>query len=264
MIPKIIHYCWFGGNPLPKEAKSCIESWKKFFPGYEIKEWNESNYDVSSCEYTKEAAIAKKWAFVSDFARFDILYRLGGIYFDTDVEVIRTMEDILETGAFMGIESGELREGGTFGIASGLGIAAPACHPIYKEIIDYYRGKHFWDTEGKIDTTTVVTVVTNLLVEKGIEIKDNVGSCLGISIYPKDFFCPQDYVTGKITITNNTRSIHHYTATWMSPTQKLRHNIHVKCKLAFGIRYGTIIAKIISAPLWMINKYQKNKNYIKE
>lgn len=104
MIPKIIHYCWFGGNPLPELAKKCIKSWEKYFPDYEIKEWNESNFDFNSCNYVKEAYEARKWAFVSDYARFKILYEYGGIYFDTDVEVVNSMEDILKKGAFIGRE----------------------------------------------------------------------------------------------------------------------------------------------------------------
>ena len=104
MIPKIIHYCWFGRNPLPESAIKCINSWKKFFPDYEIKEWNEDNFDVNIIPYTKEAYEAKKYAFVSDYARFWILYHHGGLYFDTDVEVIKAMDDIIELGPFMGVE----------------------------------------------------------------------------------------------------------------------------------------------------------------
>ena len=105
MIPKVIHYCWFGRNPLPPFAVKCIESWKKFLPGYEIKEWNEDNFDVNIIPYTQEAYEARKYAFVSDYARFYILYHHGGIYFDTDVEVIKSIDDIIERGAFMGCEN---------------------------------------------------------------------------------------------------------------------------------------------------------------
>ena len=124
-IPKIIHYCWFGGKPLPKSAIKCINSWKKFFPDYEIKEWNESNFDVNMIPYTKEAYAAKKYAFVSDFARFWVPHEYGGIYFDTDVEVIRPMDDIIARGAYLGMEN-------RTAINPGLGMAAPAGHPFYK------------------------------------------------------------------------------------------------------------------------------------
>ena len=104
MIPKIIHYCWFGRNPLPPLALECIASWRKFLPDYEIKEWNEDNFDVNSIPYTAEAYRQKKYAYVSDYARFCILYQYGGIYFDTDVEVIKPLNDIIAKGNFMGFE----------------------------------------------------------------------------------------------------------------------------------------------------------------
>ena len=122
MIPKIIHYCWFGRNPLPESAQKCIASWRKFFPDYEIVEWNEDNFDVRSIPYTAQAYDAKKYAFVSDYARFKILYEHGGIYFDTDVEVIRPFDDILARGAFMGYEI-DPKEGDITGyVAPGLGL----------------------------------------------------------------------------------------------------------------------------------------------
>ena len=126
MIPKVIHYCWFGRNPLPPFAVKCIESWKKFLPGYEIKEWNEDNFDVNIIPYTQEAYEARKYAFVSDYARFYILYHHGGIYFDTDVEVIKSIDDIIERGAFMGCEN-EAKPGATaLAVAPGLGLG---CNP---------------------------------------------------------------------------------------------------------------------------------------
>ena len=131
MIPKTIHYCWFGKNPLPEIAVKCINSWKNFFPDYEIKEWNEDNFDLTSCDYCKEAYAVKKWAFVSDYARFKILYEYGGIYFDTDVEVIKNMEDIIKKGAFIGRE----RIADTFPVNAGLGLASEARMPIIKEIL---------------------------------------------------------------------------------------------------------------------------------
>ena len=131
MIPKKIHYCWFGRNPLPESAKKCIASWRKYFPDYEIIEWNEDNYDVNKIPYTQQAYAAKKYAFVSDYARFDILYQHGGIYFDTDVEVIKSFDDVLEHGAFMGCEiDGSSRSG--IAVAPGLGIAAAPGLGLYK------------------------------------------------------------------------------------------------------------------------------------
>ena len=140
MIPKVIHYCWFGGNPLPKLARDCIESWKKYCPGYEIREWNESNFDLECCQYVKEAASVGKWAFVSDYARFKILYVHGGVYFDTDVELIKTIDDILAKGAFMGIEKPfNISCHQKYLVASGLGFATEKSMPVIGEILKLYE-----------------------------------------------------------------------------------------------------------------------------
>ena len=148
MIPKIIHYCWFGKNLLPKSAKECIASWKKFFPDYEIKEWNEDNFNINITTYTAEAYKAKKYAFVSDYARFWILYNYGGLYFDTDVEVLKPMDDIMAKGGFMGMEKAEGStldnfDNNTILIAPGLGLAVEKGHTFYKEILEIYNKKHF-------------------------------------------------------------------------------------------------------------------------
>ena len=122
MIPKVIHYCWFGRNPLPESAKKCINSWRKYLPDYEIKEWNEDNFDVNIIPYTREAYEVKKYAFVSDYARFWILYHHGGLYFDTDVEVIKPLDDIIDRGPFMGVEVGATSGGAPPLVAPGLGL----------------------------------------------------------------------------------------------------------------------------------------------
>ena len=145
-IPKVIHYCWFGKNLLPEAALKCIESWKRFFPDYEIIEWNEDNFDINACDYTKEAYQAKKWAFVSDYARYKIIYENGGVYFDTDVEVIKSFDDILVKGAFMGIEADYKST-----VNTGLGIAAEKEHPLYREMLDYYEKEHFINEDGNLN-----------------------------------------------------------------------------------------------------------------
>lgn len=257
-IPKIIHYCWFGGNELPDEARKCIDSWKKYMPDYEIKEWNESNFDINSCDYSREAAEQKKWAFVSDYARFAILYKYGGVYFDTDVEVVKPLDDIIESGPYMGLESGSLEHmDESFGVASGLGLAAKPGMTIYKNIIEHYKNRHFATKDGKIDTTTVVQLVTAILKKEGINVKNGIGECCGIKIYPKDYFCPQDYMTGEVAFTNNTRTIHHYSSTWMTPTQRRIHSIKISCIRKFGEKRGLQVGKILSLPWRIINKIYK-------
>ena len=213
-IPKKIHYCWFGGNPLPESALKCIESWKKYCPDYEIIEWNESNFDVNCCAYTKEAYEAKKWAFVSDYARFWILYHEGGVYFDTDVEVIRPINEIINKGSFMGCEK-------LGRCAPGLGIGCSSDLSIYKEIIDFYQTRHFLKPNGELDLTTVVDYTTDILKKHGWIPSAEIQNVAGITIYTPEYFSPKEYETGKIRITKNTYTIHHFDASWRSDDEKM-------------------------------------------
>lgn len=211
-IPKVIHYCWFGGNPLPALAEKCISSWKKYFPGYDIRRWDESNYDVDKIPYTREAYKAKKYAFVSDYARFDILHEYGGIYFDTDVEVIRPMDDIIAAGPFMGCENAYNPE-----VNPGLGLGVNPGQGPYAEILEMYKNLKF-DPEH---LTTVVTYVTAYLCTRGLKNIPGIQEIDGIKIYPKDYFCPIDYKTGQMEITGNTCSIHHFAESWHGSREKL-------------------------------------------
>lgn len=214
MIPKVIHYCWFGKNPLPEDAKKCIESWKKYMPEYEIKEWNEDNYNIEMIPYTKEAYQAKKYAFVSDYARFWILYNFGGLYFDTDVEIIKPMNDIIDRGSFMGCENLITKDNKKLSVAPGLGIGCEKENFLYKEILDKYSKLHFLHSDGSLNLETVVTYTTNLLEKYGLKHNNEIQNIRNIWIYPKEFLCPKDYITGEITITPNTYAIHHYSASW--------------------------------------------------
>ena len=216
MIPKIIHYCWFGRNPLPPLATKCISSWKKYLPDYEIKEWNEDNFDINAIEYTKEAYSAKKYAFVSDYARFWILYQYGGLYFDTDVEIVRPIDAIVKRGAFMGCETNGGKDS-QISVAPGLGLGFEKGNSLLKELIDVYTNMHFLKEDGTIDlSTTIVGHTTNFLVRKGLKNMKGIQQIDNIYIYPSEFFCPINVVTDKLHITSNTRSIHHYAATWQT------------------------------------------------
>ena len=222
MIPKVIHYCWFGRNPLPESAIKCINSWKKFFPDYEIKEWNEDNFDVNIIPYTKEAYEVKKYAFVSDYARFWILYHHGGLYFDTDVEVIKPMDDIIELGPFMGVEVGATSGGEPPRVAPGLGLGVNPGLGLYKEILDYYQGLLFLDKNGEPNQVTVVTHTTNVLIKHGLKNSNEIQEVAGVWIYPRDYFNPLNDNTGKLDITKNTRSIHWYSKTWLERKNPIR------------------------------------------
>lgn len=214
MIPKIIHYCWFGRNPLPESAKKCIDSWRKFLPDYEIKEWNEDNFDVNVIPYTQQAYEAKKYAFVSDYARFWILYHHGGVYFDTDVEVIRPMDDIIEKGAFFGIEVLD-KKTNRIAVNPGLGMASQAGHPLYKRMLDGYVNLNFILENGEKNPFSMIPMLTEFLVNDGLKIESSIQNIDEVIIYPPDFFNPLDDLLGKLNKTSNTRTIHWYSKTWM-------------------------------------------------
>lgn len=238
MIPKVIHYCWFGRNPLPKSARKCIASWRRFFPDYEIREWNEDNFDVTMNRYIREAYEMRKFAFVSDFARFYILFHYGGLYFDTDVKVIRRMDDIVERGAFMGMEQ-------LFGVAPGLGLGAEAGLPLYEEILDYYSAMRFLGDDGKPLPGTVVKHTTDVLLRHGLELKAEVQQVADVWIYPAEYFDPLDDATGRLTITKNTRSIHLYSKTWVDNYGPLRNHATRLFHRLFGVDCLANIKKLL-------------------
>lgn len=223
MIPKVIHYCWFGRNPIPAEYKRYIESWKKFFPDYEIKEWNEDNFDVNIIPFTKEAYEVKKYAYVSDYARLKILYDNGGVYFDTDVEVIRNMDDIINSGAWMAVEKHASTPNAEDQVNVGLGFSIEPHNPIVKEVMEYYENTHYIFPDGHMEQITIVPIVTKVLRKHGmpayIDKPTKVG---GITIYPWDYFCPIEFMSSKIELTDHTYTIHHFSATWMSWSDKLK------------------------------------------
>lgn len=208
MIPKKIHYCWIGGNPLPKSAQKCIASWKKFCPDYEIIEWNESNYDFTKNQYMKEALEAKKWGFVPDYARLDIIYKHGGIYFDTDVEVVASFDSMLENNGFAGFEDRSF-------INFGQGFGAEAGNPVIKKLRDSYNSLNFINVDGTLNMVASPELNTIILVEMGLNRngeKQILNNCF--TIYPSDYFCPKSFTDGIIRTTDNTYSIHHYEASW--------------------------------------------------
>lgn len=245
MIPKKIHYCWFGGNELPELAKQCISSWKKYLPDYEIIEWNESNYDIEKNRYIREAYSKKKYAFVSDFARFDILYNYGGIYFDTDVEVIKDITNLIEKGSFVGLESPGL-------INTGLGMAGSINEKIFKEVIDSYEKDSFINSDGTMNLKTVVYRVSEIFEIYGLSKKDEFQFIRNINIYPVEYFCPKSPKTMNLLITNNTYTIHHYDASWIDyRTRQLmieKSNITNKIKnqhVASVLKKFCVIKKIL-------------------
>ncbi len=206
MIPKKIHYCWFGDAEPDELTKKCIASWSKYCPDYEIVKWSEDNYNVNRHPYMKEAYEAGKWAFVTDYARLDILYEHGGIYFDTDVELIKNPDDLLKNKAFAGMEDGYL-------VATGLGIGSEPGTEIIGKLRDIYKDIHF-KTEFGYDTTACVEYTTNYLKKRGLKKEDNIQTIDDLTIYPKEYFCPVNAGSRKANITENTYTIHHFAASW--------------------------------------------------
>ena len=237
MIPKIIHYCWFGGKPLPKSAEKCIASWKKYLPDYDIKRWDESNFDVNAIPYTREAYAACKYAFVSDYARFWILYHYGGVYFDTDVEVIRPIDDIINRGGFLGVES---NRNGIYTVNPGLGFAATQGTAVIGEMMNLYSTFHFINTDGASDLKNIVEITTDYLSSKGLQNTDEIQDCCGFTIYPKDYFCPIDYDTRELKITENTRTIHHYAESWVPRSTRFKNAL----SRLFGKRFMSCLIRI--------------------
>lgn len=215
-IPKVIHYCWFGRNPLPESARKCVASWRKYFPEYEIMEWNEANFDVHGIPYTSEAYECGKYAFVSDYARYKILHENGGVYFDTDVEVIRDMSTIIANGPYLGFEinPGAVRPLGA--VNPGLGMAAVAGMKLYENVLRYYESLHFILPDGTQNIQdAVVNITTNELVKLGLKPTNEIQTIEGVTVYPAEYFNPFDDNTGRLRKTDRTYTIHWYSKTWM-------------------------------------------------
>lgn len=233
MIPKVIHYCWFGGNPLPELAQKCIESWEKFCPDYEIKCWDETNFDVNCCDYVREAYEAKKWAFVSDYVRLYVLYEYGGIYMDADVEVICPLDEILQFEAVSGFENDT-------DIPTGL-IASCKGMPMLGELLNEYEEEHFSKNDGSFDLTTNVTRITRTFLKYGLKQNNTLQTIQGFTFLPKDYLCPKDTETGVITVTKNTLTIHHFDGSWAEKTTRERNRLRWKFIRIFGTKLGDVL-----------------------
>lgn len=223
MIPKIIHYCWFGRKPLPDDYVKCIASWRRLMPDFEIKEWNEENYDVDCIPFSTEAYKVGKYAYVSDYARLKVLYENGGVYLDTDVELIKPLYEILSKGGFMAFEKNtNAPKGELLNVNLGLGFAVEPHNPIIKDIMKYYETHHYIYPDGHMEQITIVKITMDILKNKGLTKSDLITEINGINIYPWEYFCPVEFLSSRIEITENTCSIHHYSASWMSWKDKLK------------------------------------------
>lgn len=217
MIPKVIHYCWFGKQPLPKSVKANIDSWKKNCPDYTIVQWNEDNFDVNKYSFTKEAYDNKQWAFVSDVARLDIIYNHGGIYFDTDVKMLRNISSVLSCACFLSRED-------RFFVNTGIGFGSIKYNQFILENLMQYHNKHFVNKNGSFNKITCVDVTTNLLYEMGLRPSNKICVIGGIKIYPSSYFCPIKYGSNSRKISKTAFTIHNYTASWKNEDDKEKNN----------------------------------------
>lgn len=240
-IPKVIHYCWFGKGELPKLAKKCIKSWKKYCPDYEIVCHTEDNFDLTQNRYLNEAYESGKWAFVSDYARLKIIYDNGGIYLDTDVELIKPIDDLVKLNGFMGFDEKGI-------VATGLGFGAEKGNPIVLEFLKDYDDIPFILPDGSLDLTPCPDRNTEALKRLGMDLSQKDQTFMDITFLPDEYLCPMDYYTGKKTITKNTYSIHHYSASWTAAVTKRTTRI----KRIIGVKmYNKLYGKFLHKLKWL-------------
>lgn len=215
MIPKKIHYCWFGRGEKPENVQKCLASWSKFCPDYQIVEWNEDNFDIDAYRYTREAYDAKKYAFVSDVARVYALYNYGGIYLDTDVEVLKSFDEILNTGIVLGFEEEDY-------IATSFMASEPGRN-LFKDFLNSYCNSCFVLSDGTLQTYTNVKKITMMLEEKGLQRNNQLQKLTDeITVYPKEYFSPYDYINCIYETTSKSICVHHFYVSWMPWTSKIK------------------------------------------
>ena len=213
-IPKKIHYCWFGKGQKPDIVNKCIQSWRKILSDYEIIEWNEENFDINCNKYVKQAYESKKYAFVSDYVRLYALYNYGGIYLDTDVEVFKSFDDLLDNESIWGFEQENYIATSTIGAKKG--------NKIIKEFLDLYKDKSFIKEDGSFDDLTNVAMVTEMLKNKGIELNGKYQKIEGATFYPQTYFSPYDYINCRKFITEETYCMHHFYKSWLPLIVRLK------------------------------------------
>jgi mannosyltransferase OCH1-like enzyme len=253
-IPKIIHYAWFGGKEKPDYLIKNIESWKKFCPDYEIKEWNEQNFDINSNQYLKEAIEHKKWAFASDYIRLKVVYDQGGIYLDTDVELMKSMDGFLDANFFSNFENLAMICFAVYG-------ATPGCS-VLKEMLDSYEDRPFVinKKKNKLDLTTNVILGATLLREKFGAKLDNTYQNYEVNgeklvFYPNDYFFAEDYVSREVTITENCHGIHFYASSWIGKKQKKEDKFVEDLRKFLGDKlFRKVMKKFLIA---RVNRYAK-------
>ncbi len=216
-MKKTIHYCWFGRSEKPKLVKKCIDSWKKNLPDYRIIEWNEDNFDISKNRFVAEAYSDRNFAFVSDYVRAFVLYNYGGIYVDTDVEVLKSFDPFLNDNMFLGFEEGNFVGTCVMGTEKG--------HEIMKCYLDHYENMTYFNEDGTKYTDTNVILLTKLLDERGLVRNNELQTFSGITVYPRTYFSPYDYINGISYITDESVAIHHFAQLWLPKNVRFKTDI---------------------------------------
>lgn len=216
-MEKVIHYCWFGRGEKPALVQKCIASWKKFCPDYELVEWNEDNFDIQSCKFVEEAYSDRNFAFVSDYVRARALFDRGGIYLDTDVEVLRSFDEFLSEKAFLGFEEGNFVGTCVMGVEKG--------SELMQMYLDHYDNSVYFNPDGTKYVDTNVVLLTRLLEEKGLVRNDEKQTVDGITIYPRTYFSPYDYINGINYITEESAAIHHFAQLWLPKSVRLKTEV---------------------------------------
>lgn len=217
-MDKVIHYCWFGRGDLPPLAEKCIASWKVHCPDYEIRRWDEDSFDVNSHPYTKQAYELRKFAFVTDYVRLMALVEHGGIYMDTDVEVLKPLDPLLAHPAFSGFERTDV-------VPTGI-MASERGHHAMRDLLTHYDDRPFLKADGEPDLTPNVEPITNYFAGRGLHLNNTYQVVQDVTFYPKHVFCPKDYGTGKITLHPDSMTIHHFAGSWLTPRGQLNMRVY--------------------------------------
>ncbi|MCQ2102490.1 MAG: glycosyl transferase [Fibrobacter sp.] len=232
-IPKIIHFCWLSGDPYPDLVQRCIQSWKDKLPDYEIRLWDKNCFDIHSVPWVEQACEAKKWAFAADYIRLYALYNFGGIYLDSDVEVLKSFDSLLDRPYFFGkehtpdrIDASHIVEAATFG--------AEPKHPVIKKCLDYYEGRNFRISENVVDTTVLPHIMAEALNEIGVLDE----------LLPMHYFSPKNTRTQIVEANAETYSVHHFNGSWYSWAQRKHVEMRIKLCKKFGESFGTFLSTV--------------------
>lgn len=222
MIPKIIHYCWLSGDPVPQNLQDYMATWKAKLPDYEFILWDRNRFDLHSSEWVRQAFEARKYAFAADYIRLYAVYHYGGIYMDMDIEVVKPFDELLDSPYFFGYEKEDGIEAGIFG--------AEKHHPLLKQCLDYYHNRNFIDAQGRMSITPLPEIMYSLLSadhrfqkRTTLKLADDPQT---VYLFPNDYFTAKSYTTGKVTRTRNTYTVHHFAGSWVSKSSKLKKNIY--------------------------------------